>query len=203
MAERKSKGVEAARARTRLKQRVHNLYLHENMKIIDIAVETGLSPSSVSKYIRETGAYSKRAKGSAVSVDVGIVEPLEKFLDAASKGEVTTRDEATATPEEISYARKEENESISAIANDNMTAADRYQSYLAGQGMRMIRDSLPHLRKPTNVKELEILDTIVRRNLGIGNGKNGGSSRMRIDVNILNNSKASPKGAIVDVVEDD
>ena len=202
MAERKSKGAEQERERQRIRKRACDLYHLEGMTIADIVVELNLTRPTIHKYLREAGLTGKRGeRKEPPALDVGAANALDNFLDAASKGEVTFKEQDTVTPEDTLYARKEEDNNITLAANENMSAGDRYNAYMAGQGMRMIRDAIPHLKKPTNVRELEVLDGIVRRSLGLGTGK-GGNTKLSIDLTILNNSKASPKGAVVDIESD-
>lgn len=176
-------------------QKAHDLYVHEGIAVIDIAVELGISRKTVGKYLTEMGVPPRsagRPKGSTKQE----FDPYNKFLQDAADGKVQELAEKPS-PEEVLHARENEKQSIVDAANKNMTPAEKYQAYIAGQGMRMMRDAIPHLKKPTNVKELEILDTVIRRNLGLGGKGNGG--KVKIDVNILNNSKASPEGAIIDI----
>jgi len=202
MAERKSKVVEQARERQRIRQRVCDLYVHDGMRIADIVVELNITRPTVHKYLKQAGLTGKRGEHKEPpALDVGAVNALDNFLDAASKGDVVFKEQSPVTPEDTLYARKEEEVNITLAANENMSAGDRYNAYMAGQGMRMIRDAIPHLKKPTNVRELEVLDGIVRRSLGLGTGK-GGNSKLSIDLTILNNNKASPKGAVVDIESD-
>lgn len=191
MAERKS---ESQKARLRTMQKAHDLYVHEQMSFADIAVELNVTPQTASKYAKKMGAtvvIGKREKPEEF-------DPMQKFLNDAASGKIEELNPSEKpTQEETYHARKNEEANIVENANRSMTAAEKYQAYIAGQGMRMMRDALPHLKKPTNVKELEILDTVIRRNLGLGGKGTGG--KVKIDVNILNNSKASPNGAVVDI----
>ena len=60
---------------------------------------------------------------------------------------------------------------------------------MASMGARMMRDARDAIRPPKTIRELEPLDRIIRRNLGIDAKGNGGGSRVQIDVSILNNAK--------------
>jgi hypothetical protein len=136
--------------------------------------------------------------------DKVIGEKLDEFLDAALQGQLPNikyQPEDRASPEEVSDARIQERADLATSAESNMTPADRYAAYTAAQGIRIMRDAFPSIRTPTTVKELEILDSIIRRNLGLD--KRGGQGSLKIDLNILNNSKASPKGAVIDVKQED
>lgn len=193
MAERKS---ESQKAKLRMMQKAHDLYVHEGMSFADIAVELNINAQTASKYAKAMGAnvaIGRREKPKPEEFD-----PMRKFLDDAASGKIEElKPVERPTPEEAYHAKKNEEAGIVENANRSMTAAEKYQAYIAGQGMRMMRDALPHIKKPTNMKELEILDSVIRRNLGLG-GK-GAGGKVKIDVNILNNSKASPNGAVVDI----
>ena len=63
--------------------------------------------------------------------------------------------------------------------------------------MRLLRDSMSNLRPPKTIRELDQLDQIVRRNLGLNNKGGGGTGKMQIDISILNNARADKgRGAI-------
>lgn len=179
----------------RVMQKAYDLFTHEQMSIVDIAVELSLCAATVRRYLDQMGV-PKCPMGRITRKPKEEFDPFAKFLKAAADGSVPELQEKPST-EEVVHARQEEKEKIIEAANNNMTPAEKYQAYIAGQGMRMMRDALPHLKRPTNVKELEILDNVIRRNLGLGGKGNGG--KVKIDVNILNNSKASPEGAIIDI----
>lgn len=85
-----------------------------------------------------------------------------------------------------------------------VSPADRYQHFVASEGMRIMQDALPSLQKPRNVKELGELDQIIRRNLGL-NAKTGGSNggRLAIDISILSGKKTNPNKTIIDVEADE
>jgi hypothetical protein len=193
MAERKT---DKQKAKLRMMQKAHDLYMHENMSLVDIGVELSIDQKTVSKYLNEMGVPPRRAGRKAKPAPVEF-DPYKKFLDDAAEGKVEELAKPKVDVEETYHARKNEETEVARTANSNMSAADKYQAYIAGQGMRMMRDALPHIKKPTNMKELEILDSVIRRNLGLG-GK-GAAGKVKIDVNILNNSKASPSGAVIDI----
>jgi hypothetical protein len=146
------------------------------------------------------GAEEKRQQIVVPQEQKAIGANIDKFLDAALSDQLPPIKETPANkprPEDVYDARVQERADIAQSAESNMTPGERYAAYVAAQGIRIIRDAIPGIRTPTTVKELEILDGIVRRNLGLD--KKGGGGTLKIDVNILNNSKASPKGAVIDV----
>jgi len=56
---------------------------------------------------------------------------------------------------------------------------------------------MKNLRGPRTVKEFDILDQLIRRNLGLNARNTGGSGSMQIDISILNNTKAdNGEGAV-------
>ena len=85
------------------------------------------------------------------------------------------------------------------IAEAQTTPADKYQSYVAAAGIKLLRDSMKNLRGPRTVKELSELDQLIRRNLGLNARTGGGSSKMQIDISILNDAKADRGNGAVKV----
>jgi hypothetical protein len=201
MTERKQdKKEKALQAKLQLKQRAHDMLVYEGKSKIDISVELGVSRPTLNQWLKDTGAEEKRKFVIVSSEDKSIGENLDKFLDASISGSLPSSNKApenAPSPEEVYDARIKEKADIAMTAESNMTPAERYAAYIAAQGIRIIRDAIPNIRVPTTVKDLEVLDGIVRRNLGLD--KKGGGGALKIDVNILNNSKASPKGAVIDV----
>jgi len=201
MTERKQdKKEKALQAKLQLKQRAHDMLVYEGKSKIDISVELGVSRPTLNQWLKDTGAEEKRKFVIVSSEDKSIGENLDKFLDASISGSlppINKAPENAPSPEEVYDARIKEKADIAMTAESNMTPAERYAAYIAAQGIRIIRDAIPNIRVPTTVKDLEVLDGIVRRNLGLD--KKGGGGTLKIDVNILNNSKASPKGAVIDV----
>jgi hypothetical protein len=204
MSERKQDDKEKAlQKKLQLKQRAHDMLVYEGKSKIDISVELGVSRPTLNQWLKDTGAEEKRKFVIVASEDKAIGDNLDKFLDASISGSlppVSKAPEKTPSPEEVYDARIKEKADIAMAAESNMTPAERYAAYIAAQGIRIIRDAIPNIRVPTTVKDLEVLDGIVRRNLGLD--KKGGGGALKIDVNILNNSKASPKGAVIDVKPD-
>lgn len=87
-------------------------------------------------------------------------------------------------------ASEEEDRQMAELAQAQVTPADKYQHYIAAAAIKLLRDSMSHLRGPRTVKELSDLDQLIRRNLGL-NAKGGGTSTMQIDISLLNNSVAT------------
>lgn len=100
-------------------------------------------------------------------------------------------------------ARLEEDSAMLEIAESQSSPADKYQHYIAAAGIKLLRDSMKNLKGPKTVRELSELDQLIRRNLGL-NAKGGGTSKMSIDISILNNKKADRgNGAIIDIEPND
>ena len=202
MGERKhsKKQEEISESRKQMMQKAYELYVNEGRIKADIVVELGISRPTLNLWLREMGAEEKRQQIVVPQEQKAIGANIDKFLDAALSDQLPPIKETPANkprPEDVYDARVQERADIAQSAESNMTPGERYAAYVAAQGIRIIRDAIPGIRTPTTVKELEILDGIVRRNLGLD--KKGGGGTLKIDVNILNNSKASPKGAVIDV----
>jgi hypothetical protein len=194
----------SADPRELLKQKAVELFTVKGLSKIDISVELGISRPTLNKWLKELGVTTSTPHVMVPVKDKVIGEKLDEFLDAALQGQLPNikyQPEDRASPEEVSDARIQERADLATSAESNMTPADRYAAYTAAQGIRIMRDAFPSIRTPTTVKELEILDSIIRRNLGLD--KRGGQGSLKIDLNILNNSKASPKGAVIDIKQED
>ena len=87
-------------------------------------------------------------------------------------------------------ARMAEDKAMLDLAEVQSTPADKYQHYIAAAGIKLLRDSMKNLRGPKTVRELSELDQLIRRNLGLNAKNGGGTSRMQIDISILNHAKA-------------
>ena len=102
-------------------------------------------------------------------------------------------------------ARLEEDETIMEIAESQSSPAEKYQHYIAAAGIKLLRDNMNNLKGPKTVRELSELDQLIRRNLGLNSKTGGGaSSKMQIDISILNNKKADRGGGtIIDIEPND
>jgi hypothetical protein len=204
MGERKLKTKKAIAEETRkeraeIKQKAYDMYVFDKKSKIDICVELGVSRPTLNGWLENMGARDSKQIVPLTEEDKHIGHNVDKFLDAAIQGKIPSlrkKAPVPAPPAEVLDARVLEKAKIAQTSESNMTPGERYAAYVAAQGVRMMRDAIPNIRMPTTVKELEILDGIVRRHLGLDK-KTG--AILKIDVNILNNSKASPKGAVIDV----
>ena len=111
----------------------------------------------------------------------------EHFNDTVSSAIVDQRFQAS----------KEEDVTLSEIAEAQNSPADKYQHYIAAAGIKLLRDSMKTLRGPRTIREMSELDQLIRRNLGLNAKTGGGNSKMQIDISILNNSKADKGGGAV------
>jgi len=104
---------------------------------------------------------------------------------------------SSAIVEERFRASKEEDVTLNEIAEAQNSPADKYQHYIAAAGIKLLRDSMKGLRGPKTIREMSELDQLIRRNLGLNAKTGGGTSKMQIDISILNNSKADKGGGAV------
>ena len=104
---------------------------------------------------------------------------------------------SSAIVEERFRASKEEDVTLSEIAEAQNSPADKYQHYIAAAGIKLLRDSMKTLRGPRTIREMSELDQLIRRNLGLNAKTGGGNSKMQIDISILNNSKADKGGGAI------
>ena len=104
---------------------------------------------------------------------------------------------SSAIVEERFRASQQEDVTLNEIAEAQNSPADKYQHYIAAAGIKLLRDSMKTLRGPKTIREMSELDQLIRRNLGLNAKTGGGTSKMQIDISILNNSKADKgRGAI-------
>ena len=69
--------------------------------------------------------------------------------------------------------------------------------------MRLLRDSMSNLRPPKTIRELDQLDQMIRRNLGLNDKKGGGAGKMQIDISILNNARANKSKNAIKINQED
>lgn len=118
-------------------------------------------------------------------------QQLEGNLDGALDSAITSHS-MKAYEESL-----EEDQRLAKVAEAQNTPSDKYQSYIAAAGIKMLRDSMRQIRGPRSIRELSQLDEMIRRNLGLGAKGGGGSGKISIDVSILNNEKADKgKGSV-------
>jgi transposase len=142
----------------------------------------GVHQNTVRRWFRKLGLPPKKAgftlPNRNADKDV-LKEELEVHL------EDMTQEAAT---EARLIASKEEDKILAEIAESQNSPADKYQHYVAAQGIRLLRDSMKLVRGPRTIREMSELDQLIRRNLGLNAKTGGGAGRMQIDISILNNS---------------
>lgn len=198
---------EIAEKTSRLKQRALELYQQDYM-VTSIARDLNVSTASIHKWIRAAG-IRKKVNGyvSVADPDAEPVDPLADTLEEDLKHK---------TGEAVRLAKHdaviEEEKSILEIAESQSSPADKYQHYVAAAGIKLMRDSMKNLRGPRTVREFSELDQLIRRNLGLNSKNGGGTSKMQIDISILNNTEADrgngavrikKKDTIIDIPNED
>jgi hypothetical protein len=171
-------------------------------KTASIAKELGVHPATVRRWFKARGIPARKQ---------GLVQPekTEEPVEGDDKlGRDIEKNLENMTDEAILRAkhdaRIEEDESMLEIAESQSSPAEKYQHYIAAAGIKLLRDSMKNLKGPKTVRELSELDQLIRRNLGLNAKTGGGSSRMQIDISILNNKKADRgEGTIIDVDTND
>jgi len=176
-----------------LKRRALEMH-NKNYRMNVIARELGVHAGTVRRWFKAAGLPPR--KGGNVPHEPAVEnEPPTDQLAADLDGELhNMTDDAILCAQHD--ARKDEDKTMMEIAERQSSPADKYQHYIAAAGIKLLRDSVTHLRGPKTVRELSELDQLIRRNLGL-NAKGGGASTMQIDISILNNAKADRgRGAI-------
>jgi len=82
---------------------------------------------------------------------------------------------------------EEEQNKIKKVSEAQGDPAQQYANYAAATGMTIYKNSLSRIQYAKSIKELIMLDQMIRRNLGME--KNQGCGKQQIDINILNNHK--------------
>jgi transposase-like protein len=182
-------------------QRALQLY-KQDYKLVNIADELGISTATLRRWLRRAGygpkndSYGSNPKSEKEKQESQ--DPLQKALED---------DLNKKTKEAINIAKREaretEEKEILEIAEAQSSPAEKYQSYVAASGMRLLRDYMDNLRGPKTIRELDQLDQIIRRNLGLNDKKGGGVGKMQIDISILNNARADKGKGAVNINQDD
>lgn len=181
------KAAEDANREIALKRAIE-LY-NQGMPNASIARDIGIHPNTLRIWLRMAGIKAKLPPN---------VEAAQKAKEADShKDELQTQLEenlANVTTSAITDAKLsaslEEDRILADIADAQGTPADKYQHYIAAAGIKLLRDSIRGLKPPKTVRELSELDQLIRRNLGLNSKTGGGSSKLSIDISILNNGAA-------------
>lgn len=171
--------AQARQARAERHKRAIELWV-AGMPKTQVAVELGVSLGSVNTWL----------KGMTRPEPEPEPDPVDQALEEESAGVVADLRLA---------ARDDEEQALMEQAEAHDGPADRYQAYVATMGIRMLRDNIKLVRGPRTIRELDALDQLIRRSLGLNTKGGGPGSRLNIDISILNNTKAS-SGAIGRVV---
>lgn len=155
----------------------------KNYKMVAIAKELGVNYATVRRWFKILGIPARKngiALNRPVDEDTLEEDIAENLNNRAEEAvELAKHD-----------ARMAEDKAMLDLAEVQSTPADKYQHYIAAAGIKLLRDSMKNLRGPKTVRELSELDQLIRRNLGLNAKNGGGTSRMQIDISILNNAKA-------------
>jgi len=164
----------------------------------EIGRELGFGSSTISKWVKQYAPEAKANYGTHIPKDKVATEEIDDPLGEAIKRDLGI--EADSINElDQDLAREMELKNLETRAASAATPAEKYQSWLVTHGIRLMRDGLGSLRAPKTVKELETLDGIISKHLGLDAKTGGGGSgpRLQIDIGVLNNHQASPNGAAV------
>lgn len=176
------KKVEKAAAQRVLARHLYN----EGKTNKEIGETVGVHEGTIRKWFREEGLPSGVARKLHVKA-------LRNERMLAESPPPTPPAEVTPPSEIVEFNPEQQ-----------VSPADRYQQFVAGEGMRIMQEALPTLQKPRNVKELGELDQIIRRNLGLNAKSAGGAGgRLSIDISILSGKKPNPNKTIIDVEADE
>ena len=170
---------------------------NQDYKLVRIAEELDIHTSTLRRWLRKEGiepkndSYGSNPKKKEED-NTPDPDPLKTALDENLEDK---------TDEAISIAKHEarlaEDKSLMEIAESQSSPAEKYQSYIAAAGIKLLRDSMKNLRGPKSVRELSELDQLIRRNMGLNAKSGGGAGKMQIDISILNNARADKgKGSI-------
>lgn len=155
-----------------------------------ICEECGIHVSTLRRWLREAGAPPKQDKWS--------VNPKPWLKDGeAPPPSIFDEHIKLKNPKALSKAaeaaHQREEKRIDEIAAVQGGPAEQYQSYMAANAVKLIRDGLESMRPPTNVRELEVVDKIARRHLGLDDKHASAANSLSIDINILNDAAAAAR----------
>lgn len=174
-----------------LLHRAVQLY-NDGYKLVSISRELNLHVSTVRRWLRSAGIvpkssrYDKNKKvDESGALQKALGKKLEKDLPDQNEAEMKLAESI-----DTHDARIKETKDIDELAEAQASPADQYQAYMAASAIRLMRDNIKNLRGPRTIKDMDILDNIIRRSLNIDK-KNGTSGSMHIDISILNGSKTN------------
>lgn len=165
-------------------------YQKQGLSRAEISRRLGVARATVTKWIKPD---PRTAKQKAVTVEqkagraARIAAKKDAVADQRAEEALAKLDEVAEEPiNALDRTVIEEEANMKAIADAQVTVADQYQHYLAAAGIRLMRDAMPNMAAPRTVKDLSVLDQIIRRSLGLNTQGGGGNSSTRIDISILN-----------------
>ena len=188
-----------------IQERAVQLY-NLDWKTSSIAKELGVHAGTVRRWFKKRGIPArKNGLDMTEKVDEQPTQekPVDKLGSDIEQNLENMTDEAVLRAKHD--ARMEEDLTMMEIADSQSSPAEKYQHYIAAAGIKLLRDNMNNLKGPKTVRELSELDQLIRRNLGL-NAKTGGgaSSKMQIDISILNNKKADRGGGtVIDIQSND
>lgn len=164
--------------------------LKQNLSNVAIAKELGITPVTLRGWFRKA-TLPKRVFNPIEEADRKASEQAEQRVrDGEDSEELLSHYSSEVAKELKRHASDNEDTLMAEIAEAQSTPADKYQHYIAAAGIKLLRDSIKHLKAPRTVRELSELDQLIRRNLGLNAKNSGGSGKMVIDISILNNGIA-------------
>ena len=184
-----------------IKDRAFHLY-NLDWKTSSIAKELGVHVGTVRRWFKKKGIPARK-NGLAMAIKTEDIDkeekPVDYLADKIEQNLENMTDEAVLRAKHD--ARLEEDETMMEIAESQSSPAQKYQHYIAAAGIKLLRDNMNNLKGPKNVRDLSELDQLIRRNLGLNSKTGGGaSSKMQIDISILNNRKTDRgEGSVIDI----
>lgn len=169
-----------------LLDRAIELY-NQDYTLVSISKELDIHSSTLRRWFREKGIGGKKTPHEPNVIPENIKEELDAKKQTMSKEERKL---------EKHSARTLEDELIKEVAEGQASPAEAYQAYVAATAIKLIRDGKKNFKTPKTPRDLDIMDQIARRNLGLNSKSGGGPGKVQIDISILNNTKASKGGAI-------
>lgn len=168
---------------------------NQDYKLVRIAEELGIHSSTLRRWLRKEGIEPKNDSYGSNPKKDGEEEDPDPLKTALEENLEAKTDEVIKVAKH--EARLAEDQSLLEIAEAQSSPAEKYQSYIAAAGIKLLRDSMKNLKGPKSVRELSELDQLIRRNMGLNAKTAGGSGKLQIDISILNNARADRgRGAI-------
>lgn len=162
----------------------------QQYKFEAIAKECGIHITTLRRWLREAGAPPKKngwEENATPWIDPNAVKP-ESIFDGTEQHKNKEAVDGAAE-----RAHQDETQRIMDISKGQSSPAEAYQSYMASNAVKLMRDGLQGMRPPTNVREMEVLDKIARRHFGLDDKQGGTVGSLSIDISILNDGAAAAR----------